>query len=483
MISSEKKITQKYDVIVIGGGAAGLTAATGSVKFGLKVALIEKEKLGGDCLYYGCVPSKTLIRSAKILSLIRRANEFGIDNTNVSFDFERVMGHVWDVIKKVGEHDDPERFKKIGIDVIFGEPKFISNTELEINGKRIKGKKFVISTGSRSSTPNIKGLKETGFLTNVDIFNLKTLPQSMIVIGAGPIGMEMAQAFARFGTDVTVIEMENRILPKEDLDISKTLESCLMKEGIRFSTGTVVKSVGTEDTKKIVYCTKDGREMVFRATDILLAAGRTPNVEGLNLEAPGVEYDNKGIKVDKNLRTTAKNIWACGDVVGPYLFTHMAEYQAGIVLRNALFKLSTKVDYSVVPWATFTDPEVAHIGITEAEAIEKDMSFSVYKHNYSDVDRASTDIEGQGFIKIVTTGWSGKIIGAHIVGPNAGELIHELILAIRKGLTVKEISSTIHVYPTLALGTRQTTDLYFREKFFSSGWTHKFLKLLVKVLN
>ena len=196
-----------------------------------------------------------------------------------------------------------------------------------------------------------------------------------------------------------------------------------------------------------------------------------------------MEYDNKGIKVDKNLRTTAKNIWACGDVVGPYLFTHMAEYQAGIVLRNALFKLSTKVDYSVVPWATFTDPEVAHIGITEAEAIEKDMSFSVYKHNYSDVDRASTDIEGQGFIKIVTTGWSGKIIGAHIVGPNAGELIHELILAIRKGLTVKEISSTIHVYPTLALGTRQTTDLYFREKFFSSGWTQKFLKLLVKVLN
>jgi dihydrolipoamide dehydrogenase len=474
---------QTYDIVVIGGGAAGLTAATGSAKFGLKVALIEKEKLGGDCLYYGCVPSKTLIRSAKIVSLIKRAHEFGLHKANASFEFENVISHVWEVIKKIGEHDDPERFRKMGIDVIFGAPRFISSREIEVDGKKIRSKKFIISTGSSSLIPNIKGLKEAGYITHVDVFHLKKLPPSIIVIGAGPIGMEMSQAFGRFGSDVTVVEMENQILPKEDIDISKTLESCLAKEGIRFYTGTTVKRVNNENGKRAVVCVKDGKEFVHRADEILVAVGRTPNVDGLNLEASGVEHDEKGIKVNGNLKTTAKNIWACGDVVGPYLFTHMAEYQAGIVLRNALFKLPVKVDYSAVPWTTFTDPEVAHIGLTENEAIEKDLNYTVYKYNYSDVDRAVTEVEDHGFVKVLTTGWKGKITGAHIIGPNAGELIHELILAIRKSLTVKDISSTIHVYPTLALGTRQTTDLYFREKFFSSGWTRKLLRLIVKILN
>ncbi|HEX9665014.1 MAG TPA: FAD-dependent oxidoreductase [Thermodesulfobacteriota bacterium] len=473
---------QTYDIVVIGGGAAGLTAATGSAKFGLKVAIIEKEKLGGDCLYYGCVPSKTLIRSAKIVSLIKRAHEFGLHKANVSFEFENVISHVWDVIEKIGEHDDPERFRKMGIDVIFGAPRFISSREIEVDGKKIRSKKFVISTGSSSLIPNIKGLKETGYITHVDVFHLKKLPPSIIVIGAGPIGIEMSQAFARFGSDVTVIEMENQILPKEDVDISKTLESCLAKEGIRFYTGTTVKRVNNENGKRAILCVKDGKEVVHRADEILVAVGRTPNTDGLNLEASGVEHTEKGITVNSNLKTTAKNIWACGDVVGPYLFTHMAEYQAGIVLRNALFKLSAKVDYSAVPWTTFTDPEVAHIGLTENEAIEKDLNYTVYKYNYSDVDRAVTEVEGHGFVKVLSTGWKGKIIGAHIIGPSAGELIHELILAIRKRLTVKDISSTIHVYPTLALGTRQTTDLYFHEKFFSPGWTQKVLRLVVKIL-
>jgi pyruvate/2-oxoglutarate dehydrogenase complex dihydrolipoamide dehydrogenase (E3) component len=474
---------QNYDMVVIGGGAAGLTAAAGSAKFGLKVALIEKEKLGGDCLYYGCVPSKTLIRSAKILSLIRRAHEFGLDKANPSFEFEKVIAHVWEVIEKIGEHDSPERFRKMGIDVIFGVPRFISSRELMVGGKKIRSKKFIISTGSSPLIPDIGGLRQTGFMTNADVFHLKTLPASIIVIGAGPIGMEMSQAFARFGSEVTVIEMENQILPKEDIDISKTLESCLAKEGIRFYTGKIVKRVNNENGKKAVLCVKDGKEFVHRADEILLAVGRTPNTDGLNLEASGVEHTEKGITVNSNLKTTAKNIWACGDVVGPYFFTHMAEYQAGIVLRNALFRLPAKVDYSAVPWTTFTDPEVAHIGVTESEAVEKDLNYTVYKYNYSDVDRAVTEVEGHGFVKILTTGWKGKIIGAHIIGPNAGELIHELILAIRKGLSVKDISSTIHVYPTLALGTRQTADLYLHQKFFSAGWTQRLLRLVVKVLN
>jgi pyruvate/2-oxoglutarate dehydrogenase complex dihydrolipoamide dehydrogenase (E3) component len=479
----EDSYLQSYDIVVIGGGAAGLTAAAGSAKFGLKVALIEKEKLGGDCLFTGCVPSKTLIRSAKIVSLIKRAHEFGLHKANPSFEFGNVISHVWDVIGKIGEHDDPERFRKMGIDVIFGVPRFISSRDLMVSGKTIRSKKFIISTGSSPLIPNIGGLRQTGFITHADVFHLKTLPPSIIVIGAGPAGMEMSQAFTRFGSDVTVIEMENQVLPKEDIDISKTLESCLAKEGTRFYTGKTVKRVNNENGKKAVVCVKGGKEFVHRADEILVTVGRTPNTDGLNLEASGVEHDAKGIKVNSNLKTTAKNIWACGDVVGPYLFTHMAEYQAGIVLRNALFKLSTKVDYSSVPWTTFTDPEVAHIGLTESEAIEKDLNYTVYKYNYSDVDRAVTEVEGHGFVKVLTTGWKGKIVGAHIIGPNAGELIHELILAIRKRLTVKDISSTIHVYPTLALGTRQTTDLYFHHRFFSSGWTRRLLRLIVRILN
>ncbi len=472
-----------YDIVVIGGGAAGLTVATGSVKFGLRVALVEKEKLGGDCLYYGCVPSKTLIHSAKVASLIKRAKEYGLDETMLSFDFEKVINHVWNTINIIGEHDDPERFRKMGVDVVFGDPSFTSPEEIEVNGRRIKSKKFVVATGSRSFTPPIDGLKEAGFISHVEVFHLKKLPQSLTVIGAGPIGMEMSQAFARFGSEVTVIEMLDRILPIEDEDVSEELEKYLTKEGIKFFTGTKAKQVSLENGKKVVLAEKNGEEINIAADEILVAVGRTPNVEGLNLEAAGVQYNRKGIVVDEKLRTTAKNIWACGDVVGPYLFTHMAEYQAGIVVRNALLRLPATVDYSVVPWTTFTDPEVAHVGISENEAKKKSINYSVYKHQYSNVDRAVTEVEGVGFAKIITTGWKGKIIGAHIVGPNAGELISELALAIKKGMTVKDISSTIHVYPTLALGTRQTADLFFRHKFESSLWLQKLLKFIVRLLN
>jgi dihydrolipoamide dehydrogenase len=474
---------ENYDIVVIGGGAAGLTVATGSVKLGLKVVLIEKDKLGGDCLYYGCVPSKTLIRSAKVASLIRRAKEFGLEETPLSFDFANVIGHVWDTINKIGEHDDPERFREMGVDVIFGEPRFVSPEEIEVNGRGIKSKKFVISTGSRSFVPPIKGLQEAGFISHIELFHLRKLPESLIVIGAGPIGMEMGQAFARFGSRVSIIEMMDRILPIEDEDISKELEKHLTKEGIGFFTGTKAKRVYTENGKKVVLAERNGEEINIAADEILVAVGRTPNVEGLNLEAAGVKYSRRGIVVNDRLQTTAKNIWACGDVVGPYLFTHMAEYQARIVIRNALLRLPAKVDYSVVPWTTFTDPEVAHVGITEFEAKKKGIKYSVYKHQYRDVDRAVTEVEGIGFIKIITSGWKGKIIGAHIIGPNAGELIAELVLAIKNGLSVKDVSSTIHVYPTLALGTRQTADLFFRQKFESSRLVQKILKSIVRLLN
>jgi len=472
-----------YDVVVIGGGAAGLTVAGGSAKFGLKVALIEKEKLGGDCLYYGCVPSKTFIHSAKVASLIKRAKEFGLNETPLSYDFSKVINHVWDVIHKIEEHDDPERFREMGVDVIFGEPSFLSPQEIKVDGKNITSKNFVISTGTRTTIPQIKGLTETGFITHVDVFHLKTLPKSLIILGGGPIGIEMCQAFARFGSEVRVIEMENQILPIEDTDISEKLLSILSGEGIKFSTGTIAKEVKAEGGKRVVTCEKEGNEVVFKADEILIATGRSPNVEGLNLEAAGVNYNKKGIIVTKRLRSTTSNIWACGDVAGPYLFTHMAEYQAGIVLRNILFKLPAKVDYNLVPWTTFTDPEVAHVGITEKEAREKGINLSIYKFDYGEVDRAITEVEVNGFVKIITTGWKGKIIGGHIIGPNSGELIHELIIAVKKGLTVKDISSTIHVYPTLAMGTRQASDQYFFQKLFSSGMVQRIARFIVRVLN
>ncbi|MGQ0794075.1 MAG: dihydrolipoyl dehydrogenase family protein [Deltaproteobacteria bacterium] len=472
-----------YDIAVIGGGAAGLTVASGAVKFGLRVALIEKEKLGGDCLYYGCVPSKTLIHSAKVASLIRRAKEFGLDETPLSFNFANVMSHVHEVIQKIGVNDDPERFRKMGVDVISGDPKFISSKEIEINGRRIKSRKFVISTGSRSFTPPIEGLKETGFLSNVELFHTTTLPKSLAVIGAGPIGLEMAQAFARFGSQVTVVELLGRILAVEDEDIATELEAHLAKDGVKFLTSARAKRVYSENGQKVVVCERGGEEIFIRSDEILVAVGRIPNVEGLNLEAAGVEYNRKGIVVSETLQTTAKNIWACGDVAGPYLFTHMAENQAGVVVRNAVLGLPTKVDYSLVPWTTFTDPEVAHAGMSETEAKKKGIKYEVYKRHYGDVDRAVTEVEGNGFVKILTTGWKGKIIGAQIIGPNAGELLPELALAIRKGFTVKEISSTIHPYPTLALGTRQATDMYFRKKFDSSPWLQKALKFMAKLRN
>lgn len=474
---------ENYDIVVIGGGAAGLTVATGSVKLGLKVAMIEKEKLGGDCLYYGCIPSKALIHSAKIASLIRRAKEFGLNETSLTFEFEGVISHVWDVIHKIEVHDDPARFRGMGVEVIFGDPQFVSPKEISVNGRIIKSKQFVVSTGSKALIPPIDGLGEAGFITHVEVFHLRTLPKSIVIIGAGPIGMEMSQALVRFGSEVTVIEMADRILPIEDKDISQTLEGSLSKEGIKFLTKTKAMRAYVENGKKVIHAVREGEEERITADEILVAAGRLPNIEGLNLEAAGVKYNHTGIQVDERLRTTTTNIWACGDVAGPYLFTHMAEYQAGVVLRNAVLKIPTRVDYSVVPWTTFTDPEVAHVGITETEAREKGFKISVYKHPYSDVDRAVTEVEDSGFVKIITTGWKGNIIGAQIIGPNAGELIAELVLAIKHKLSVKDISSTIHVYPTLALGTRQTADSFFRIKFESSWWIQKLIKLYVRLLN
>lgn len=468
-----------FDLAVIGGGTAGLVTAAGAASLGAQVALIERDRLGGECLHTGCVPSKALIRSAKVLHLMRRASDFGLNPPEVSFDFEKVMDRMRQVQAQVGKHDSPERFKALGVTLFSDQASFLSPTELQVGEKHIEAKKVVIATGSRTAVPPIEGLEAAGFLDHVSAFRLSNLPRSIIILGGGPIGIEFAQLFARFGVQITVLEVVGQILPREDPEIAQTLEAILRAEGIDIHTCTKAFRIEKDGAEKIVHGECAGAVMTFRAEEIVLATGRRPNVEGVNLEAAGVRYDNKGVLVDDTLRTTAQNIWACGDVTGKLLFTHVAEYQARLVVRNALFPFTSKADYRGVPWCTFTDPEVARVGLTETEARERFGNVKIYRYNFGDLDRALCDGEAVGLTKLICT-LKGKIVGAHIVGPQAGDLIQEVVLAMRKGLPVGALSQTIHVYPTLAEVNRRTADQYYRDKL-SSGPLKGLLRLLMRV--
>ncbi|PWB46074.1 MAG: pyridine nucleotide-disulfide oxidoreductase [Candidatus Methylomirabilota bacterium] len=468
-----------FDLAVIGGGTAGLVTSAGAASLGAKVALIERDRLGGECLHTGCVPSKALIRSAKVLHLMRRAADFGLNPPEVSFDFVKVMDRMRQVQAQVGKHDSPERFKGLGVTLFSDQASFLSPTELKVGGEPIAAKKVVIATGSRTAVPPIEGLAEVGFLDHVGALTLSHLPRSVVILGAGPIGIEFAQLFARFGVRVTVLEVVGQILPREDQEVAQALEAILRAEGIDIHTCTKAFRVEQSGTEKLVHGECTGASVTFRAEEIFLATGRRPNVEELNLEAAGVSYNSKGIMVDETLRTRARNIWACGDITGKLLFTHVAEYQARLVVRNALFPFKSRADYSAVPWCTFTDPEVARVGLTEAEAREQFGNVKVYRYRFGDLDRALCDGEAMGLTKLVCTP-KGKIVGAHILGPQAGDLIQEVILAMRKGLPVGALAQTIHAYPTLVEGVRRAADQYYREKL-SSGPLKGFLQLLMRL--
>ena len=460
-----------YDLIVIGGGSAGLVAAVGAAELGARVCLIEKRALGGDCLYTGCVPSKTLIRSARFAAEVRRAEDFGFAPLRWQFKepgFASVTDRVQRVIKIIEEHDAPERFRRMGVDIIFGTPRFISPDELEVeeekgnesNKRVLRARRFCIATGSRPPILPIEGLKETGFITNEEVFHLKKLPRSLVVLGAGPIGLELAQCFARFGSRVTVVEMAERVLPKEDEDVSTALGDFLRIEGLEILLRT--KAVGARrdnDGQKVLTIEDGDSRRELRAEEILVATGRAPNIEGLNLEAIGVRHDARRIVTDSYLRTTRANIFAAGDVTGNYPFTHMAAYEAALVVRNALFfwPLMKKTDFRVVPWATYTDPEVARVGLTEAEAREKygDEKVRVYRSTFDENDRAQAEGETKGFAKLVCVGRKDEIVGAHIIGAHAGELIHEVVLAMKERLSASALGGMIHVYPTLTQVTQR----------------------------
>jgi pyruvate/2-oxoglutarate dehydrogenase complex dihydrolipoamide dehydrogenase (E3) component len=446
-----------YDVVVIGAGSAGLVACKVANGLGKKTALIEKRKLGGDCTWFGCVPSKTLIKSANVAHQVTRLCEFGLEpRSPVELDTAGVMAHVRAVVQADAEGHPPEAYEAEGINVLFGAAEFVDNHTLRLGAKRISSKKFVICTGSHPFVPAIEGLEEVGYLTNETIFDLEGLPKSMIILGAGPIGLELSAALNRLGVKVTVVQRSADVLKKDDKELVGRLVETLRAEGVTILTETQTKRFSRRGRTIVAEIEgKQGRREI-EAGSILVAVGRRPNLDGLALEKAGVKYESNGIKVDSHLKTTAGNIYACGDVVPPYLFTHVAEYEAIIAATNACFGLPIrKVRYDHVLWTTYTDPELAHAGLTEEQASERyGHAIRIYHWEHKDVDRAKTDLEQNGLSKFICDE-KGRLLGIHILGHGAGELMHEAQLAKSLGLPFSKIASVIHAYPSYSDAVRQ----------------------------
>jgi pyruvate/2-oxoglutarate dehydrogenase complex dihydrolipoamide dehydrogenase (E3) component len=440
-------------MIVVGGGAAGLTAAGISASLGAKTALVEARKLGGDCTWHGCIPSKTLLKAAKVAHAIRAADRHGLRAMEPHFDFAEVMDHVHATQSRIYQDADaPPNFEKLGIEIIPAGARFLDSHTIELAGKKstLSGRYFVIATGSRPVVPPIEGITTVNYRTNETIFSLAELPKRLIVIGGGPIGIELAQAFRRLGSEVVVIESMNRILPRDDPELSAILQQNLASEGIQFLLGHSVKKV--EDTG------------VTAGDVLLLALGRRANVEELNLGAAGVAISKTGVVVDRHCRTRVKHIYASGDVTGLFQFTHMAEHMSKVAVSNALLHVPLSLESGSVTWCTFTDPELAHVGATEADLRKRGISFDVFRFPFSKIDRAITDNETAGSIKVFAKKFSGKIYGASILGAQAGEMIGEYALALRNGITMRQIADTIHPYPTYGLGNRRAADQWYVRK-------------------
>ncbi|MBA2286582.1 MAG: FAD-dependent oxidoreductase [Ktedonobacteraceae bacterium] len=443
----------RYDMTIIGGGSGGLTAARIASSLGASVLLVDKESLGGDCLRYGCVPSKSLIHVARMVHQAKGVAKLGLVSADVQVDMARVSRYVQDVISRVSE---TEKVYTEHVTVRFGEVTFAAPRVLRLDGEEIRSRTTVIATGSHPAIPQVEGLQETGFMTNMDVFDLTQLPASIIIVGGGPIGVELGQAFARLGTTVTIIQGPERILPREDPEVSAAVAGVLACEGVTIVTGARFVKASRSGSKKIVTARQGEQLVSFEADEIVLALGRQPNVEGLGLEAVGIAYDAHGIKVNPYLQTSASDVFAIGDVTGGYLFTHVAAYQAKIAVRNALVPVGRKkADYRVVPWCTFSDPEAARIGLTPDEARKQHKLVRIVKLPWADIDRAQTEGETAGFMKLVLAGKKDEIVGVHLVGARAGELLGELALAMQQKLTLNDIFGTIHAYPTMNMGVQQ----------------------------
>lgn len=465
----------KTDICVIGAGSGGLSVAAGAVQMGAEVVLIEKHKMGGDCLNTGCVPSKALLAAGKRAHAMRSGAPYGITPVEPEIDFAAANAHVHNVIKGIEPHDSVERFESLGVKVIQAAAKFTSPNEVEAGGKRIQAKKFVIATGSRAAVPPIPGIESTDYLTNEEIFDNTVCPDHLIIIGAGPIGLEMAEAHKRLGAKVTVLEKFNA-MPKDDPELTGVVLNSLRGEGIDIREGVDIKNVAGKTGD--ISITLDGGEIIT-GSHLLIAAGRAPNVDNLGLEAANVKYSNRGIDVDARLRTSNKRIFAIGDAKGGLMFTHVAGYDAGIIIQNILFKLPAKANYAAVPWVTYTDPELAQVGLTEAEAREKfGDNIKAITWEYGENDRARAELLTQGLIKVVVDK-KGKILGAGIVGASAGELIQTWQLALSKGFKMRDMAGMISAYPTLAEVGKRAAGSFFTPTLYSDR-TRKIVKFLLK---
>lgn len=456
-----------FNMVVIGGGSAGLVSAYIASAIKAKVALIEKHKMGGDCLNTGCIPSKALIRSAKIFNYFRRANEFGLESVTPQLQFSKVMERVQRVIQEVEPHDSIKRYTELGVECITGEAQIISPYEIKVNGKILTTKSIVVATGAGPLVPKIPGLELVKPLTSDNIWNLRVQPKQLVVLGGGPIGCELAQSFARLGTKVTLVEMANRIMVREDEDVSDIVTKSFHQEGLKILTSHKALRIENGPNGSRLICETTGKEVAIEFDQILLALGRKANVTGFGLEELGVEISNRGTVVaDEFLRTTNyPNIYVCGDVTGPYQFTHTAAHQAWYVAVNALFSpfKTFKVDYRVIPWCTFSDPEVARVGLNESEAKEKGIEYQVTKYGIDDLDRAIADGEAHGFVKVLTVPGSDKILGVTVVGHHAGDIIAEYVTAMKYGLGLNKILGTIHIYPTLSEANKYVAGVWKKQ--------------------
>lgn len=441
-----------YNMVVIGAGSAGLVTSYIASTVKAKVALIEKHKMGGDCLNTGCVPSKALIRSAKVLNYIRRAKEFGFAQASAKFNFSDVMARVQRVISKVEPHDSVQRYTELGVECINGEARIITPYEVRVNGRSLITQNIVIATGARPFVPDIDGLDMVDYLTSDTVWNIKKKPNNLLVLGGGPIGSELAQSFQRLGCQVTIVERNATVLSREDEDVSAMIMKTFAKEGIRLLMNHQAKKVVVDANKKYLMCEHNEKMVSVEFDEILIALGRKANIEGFGAEDIQLHTTPGGtIETDEYLRTNYPNIYACGDVVGPYQFTHTASHQAWYAAVNALFKpfKKFKANYSIIPWATFTDPEVARVGLSEREAIEKGVKYEVTSYGIDDLDRAIADEEDHGLVKVLTVPGKDTILGATIVGSHAGDLIAEFVTAMSHDIGLNKILGTIHIYPTL----------------------------------
>jgi pyruvate/2-oxoglutarate dehydrogenase complex dihydrolipoamide dehydrogenase (E3) component len=458
-----------YDIGVIGGGAGGLTVTAGAAQLGAKTLLVEKEnELGGDCLHFGCVPSKTLIKSAHVYHLIKNSRKFGLPSMDLPpVDFREISKRIRSVIATIQHHDSKERFCKLGARVEFGQPTFADEHSIRLNGNTFSAKTWVIATGSSPVAPPIKGLDQTPHITNKEIFYLDRLPESMIVLGGGPIGSEMSQAFCRLGTRVSVVDMAPQILVNEDPDMADLVRDVLSSEGVEFYLNSAIEEVndlGSEKEVKIK--TKEGNVLSLKAETVLLSLGRGPNTNGLGLEDIGVDYDHRGIRVDNRLRTNHKHIYAAGDINGGFQFTHAAGYEGGIVLSNAIFHLPRKVDYTFMPWCTYTDPPLGSIGMNEKSAKAAGINYTVWTEEFKDNDRSLAEGESIGRIKMILNE-KEKPIGVQILGPHAGDLLAEWVAVLNGKVKLSTLAAAVHPYPTIGEINKKVAGTFFSPKIFS----------------